>query len=94
MARRPNIPLVSSVIPGFEAQAWYGLLAPAGTPAPVVAALNGALRSALADPDVKEKFARLDHALGDGTTTQMGDIVKAEDRAWKDLIPQLGVKIE
>lgn len=94
MARRPNVPLVSSVIPGFEAQAWYGLLAPAGTPAPVVAALNGALRSALADPDVKEKFAKLDHALGDGTTTQMAEIVKAEDQAWKTLIPQMGVKIE
>jgi tripartite-type tricarboxylate transporter receptor subunit TctC len=94
LPRRPNIPLMSSVIPGFEAQAWYGLLAPAGTPAPIVAALNGALRAALADADLREKFAKIDHSLGDGTTAQMLAIVKAEDRAWSTLIPEMGIKLE
>jgi tripartite-type tricarboxylate transporter receptor subunit TctC len=94
LLRRPNIPLMSSVIPGFEAQAWYGLLAPAGTPAPIIAALNGALRAALADPDLREKFAKIDHTLGDGTTAQMLAIVKAEDRAWSTLIPEMGIKLE
>lgn len=92
--RRPNIPLISTVIPGFEAQAWYALLAPPGTPAPVVAALNGALRAALAEPDVREKFARIDHSLGDGTTSQLQAIVQAENQVWSTVIPQMGIKAE
>lgn len=94
MPRRPNVPLIATVLPGFEAQAWYGLLAPPGTPAPVVTALNGALRAALADADLREKFTRIDHSLGDGTTSQMQAIVQAENQVWGALIPQMGIKVE
>ncbi len=94
MPRRPGVALISSIIPGFEAQAWYALLAPPGTPGPVVAALNAALRAALAEPDVREKFARIDHALGDGTTTQLQAIVQAENQVWSAVIPQMGIRAE
>jgi tripartite-type tricarboxylate transporter receptor subunit TctC len=94
MPRRPTVPLVSSVIPGFEAQAWYGLLAPPGTPAPIVTALNGALRSALADAELRERFLKLDHTVGDGTAAQMQAIVKTENQLWSSLIPELGIKVE
>lgn len=94
MPRRPNVPLISTILPNFEAQAWYGLLAPPGTPGTVVAALNGALRAALAEPDVREKFTRIDHSLGDGTVAQMQSIVQAENQVWSALIPQMGIKAE
>ena len=58
MGLLPNVPTVAeSGYPGFEAMNWTGLVAPAGTPAPVVARLNGATRAALARPEVIARLA-------------------------------------
>ena len=46
-------------MPGYEASAWFGFVAPKGTPADVVARLNGAINAALADPGIKAQFAEL-----------------------------------
>jgi len=52
----PNVPTIGETIPGFEFTAWVGSFVPGGTPRPVVDKLNGLLKRALADPDVKEKL--------------------------------------
>jgi tripartite-type tricarboxylate transporter receptor subunit TctC len=48
----PELPTIAESVPGFEASAWDGIFAPAGTPAPVVARLNAAIREALEDPQI------------------------------------------
>ena len=53
----PEVPTVAETLPGFEAVIRYGLLAPAGTPAPVIARLNKELRALAASPEVKERIA-------------------------------------
>lgn len=54
----PDVPTVAeSGIPGYEATAWNGLMAPAGTPEPVVRRLSDALRKVLGRPDLQQKFA-------------------------------------
>src|SRR5882672_2719735 len=56
-AEMPDVPTIAeSGYPGFEANTWYGLLAPAGTPAPVVARLNAAANRVLAMPDVRQRL--------------------------------------
>lgn len=55
----PDVPPVGSVLPGFEFVFWFGLGAPAATPAPVVMAMNVALNRVLADPAFGERVARL-----------------------------------
>lgn len=52
----PDIPAVAEVLPGFEITSWYGLLAPAGTPQPVVSTLHREVTRILQLPDVKEKL--------------------------------------
>lgn len=60
VASLPNIPtLAEQGMNGFEMYVWHGLYAPKGTPKPVIAKLGAALREALADPNVKSKFADL-----------------------------------
>src|SRR5690606_22745300 len=52
----PGTPTVASVLPGYRAESWFAMLAPAGTPANVVRRLNEALNKALAMPDLKERL--------------------------------------
>ena len=54
IAALPNTPSISETIPGFGSTPWYGILAPAGTPAAIVDKLNAAIKTALADKDVQE----------------------------------------
>ena len=60
LASMPNVPTMNEVgLPGFEVAVWHGLYAPKGTPKPVVDQLSNALRVALKDPTVKQRFADL-----------------------------------
>ncbi|WP_026355053.1 tripartite tricarboxylate transporter substrate binding protein BugD [Massilia niastensis] len=60
LAALPNVPTMSSAgLPNFEIAVWHALYAPKGTPKPVVDALSNALRAALKDPTVKQRFADL-----------------------------------
>ena len=60
LASMPNVPTMSEAgLPGFEVAVWHGLYAPKGTPKPVVDQLSNALRVALKDPTVKQRFADL-----------------------------------
>jgi tripartite-type tricarboxylate transporter receptor subunit TctC len=94
MVQLPEVPLVSSVVPGFEAQAWYGLFAPVGVTPSVQAVLSAALQSVLASADVYEKFTDLHHVLGTGTPSQLAAIVQRENERWARLIPTLGIKLD
>ena len=53
----PDIPAIAESVPGFDFTAWVGSFVPAGTPKPIVDALNAGLRKALADPDVSSKLS-------------------------------------
>jgi tripartite-type tricarboxylate transporter receptor subunit TctC len=50
------IPPIAATVPGFDMSGWFGLLAPAGTPAPIIAWLNRALHEVLSDPEVQDKL--------------------------------------
>jgi tripartite-type tricarboxylate transporter receptor subunit TctC len=57
MAQFPDVPTVAeSGLPGFEFNSWFTLMAPAGTPKPVIQSLHAAVQKALADPEVREKL--------------------------------------
>lgn len=56
-ASMPNVPPIADAVPGYEAVQWYGLLAPAGTPQPIVALLHAQVVKALAQKDVQERLA-------------------------------------
>lgn len=58
-ALAPEIPAVASVLPGYEFKFWFGLSAPAGTPAPIVTRVNEAVRRVMALPEIAERLARL-----------------------------------
>ena len=89
----PNLPtLAEQGFPGFDATAWFGLMAPAGTPAPIVAKLHAETVKILARPEVRDKFGVLGMEVVGNTPEQFADVIKAEIPVWAKIIKQSGAK--
>jgi tripartite-type tricarboxylate transporter receptor subunit TctC len=82
----PDVPtLAESGFPGFAAENWYGIYAPAGTPREIVMKLNHEIVKALNLPDVKERFASQGAVLVGNTPEQQTYFLKAEMEKWKGI---------
>lgn len=91
----PGVPTVAeSGVPGYEAIAWYMLLVPGKTPAPVVAQLNAETLKALKANDMREMLARAGTEPLGNTTREATEFLKIEIARWGKVIKQAGVKIE
>lgn len=91
----PNLPTVSeSGVPGYEAVQWFGIVAPRGTPAPVLQRLNTELRAVLALPDVRARFAELGFDVVGNSVDEFAAFVRAEDQKWKQIAETSGVKLD
>lgn len=91
----PGVPTVSELaVPGFEVMGWFGILAPAGTPAPVVAKLNQQINAALQLPQVRQRLASLGVEPGGGTPVAFGALLAGDAGRYGDAIRRLGIKAE
>ena len=91
----PDLPTIAeSGYPNFVALAWNGVLVPAGTPAPIVARLNGEIDAILKQPDVVQKLNALGFDLVGGTPAEFGALIKAEADKWAPVIRSAGIKID
>jgi tripartite-type tricarboxylate transporter receptor subunit TctC len=91
----PQLPtLAESGLPGFDATLNYGLLAPAGTPRPIVDRLNQVLRASLATEEVRKRIV-LEGAEPEPTSPeQHAAVIDAEETKWSTLIREIGLKVE
>jgi len=90
----PDLPTVAEAgVPGYELRSWYGLLAPNGTPAPLVVALNREVSQTMNSPEVREKLAA-DGAetAAPNTPAQFKSVITSEIAKWEKVIRKLGVK--
>ena len=91
----PNVPTVAeSGLPGFEAVLHYGLLAPKGTPAPVVERLNTALRALVSTDEVKQRIAAEGGDPLMSSPAEYDADIDREATKWAGVISRLGLKIE
>jgi tripartite-type tricarboxylate transporter receptor subunit TctC len=88
----PDIPTIAeSGLPGFEAVQWYGIVAPAKTPAPIVARLNKEIGGMLDSPDLT-KYLTNEGALAEKSTpAQFTAFMKAEIERWRKIITESGI---
>jgi tripartite-type tricarboxylate transporter receptor subunit TctC len=90
----PGVPTVAETVPGFEASSWFGIAAPNGTPADIVALINRETNAGLADPTIK---ARLDDMGGmalTGSPADFGKLIADETEKWGKVIRDAGIKAE
>jgi tripartite-type tricarboxylate transporter receptor subunit TctC len=91
----PELPtLAESGLPGLVVDTWFGLLAPAKTPAESLQSLNAAFTAALNAPDVKERLAKFLAEPAPTTSAQFGDFVKAELAKYEKVVKASGVKLD
>ena len=91
----PNVPTVAeSGLPGFEAVLHYGLLAPKGTPAPVVERLNTALRALVSTDEVKQRIAAEGGDPLMSSPAEYDADIDREATKWAGVISRLGLKID
>jgi tripartite-type tricarboxylate transporter receptor subunit TctC len=90
----PGVPAIASVLPGYEAEAWFVLVAPAGTPQPIIDKLSAEVDRILKKPEVAERFAKLGATPVGGTPRQLGDFIAAETRKWQQVVKASGAKVD
>ncbi len=90
----PDVPTVQETVPGYEATAWFGIVAPAGTPREVVMRINGEVNRALAHADVKEKLAQQGALARSWTPEEFGSFIHNEVVKWAKVVKASGAKVE
>jgi tripartite-type tricarboxylate transporter receptor subunit TctC len=91
----PGAPtLKESGFPDMVVDTWYGMFAPAGTPAEVVAKLNADLNAMLAHAEVREQFAKQGLSAAGGPPGRLGDLVKRELPRWAKVVKIAGIKAD
>jgi tripartite-type tricarboxylate transporter receptor subunit TctC len=93
-AALPDTPTMSESVPGYEFNNWYGIMAPAGTPRPLIDLLNAEVHRILSLPDVRERFSGLGADPTPSTPEKFAAVMKTDAEKWGRIIKQAGVRAE
>ena len=90
----PELPALDEFLPGYTAVGWYGIGAPAGTPAAIVALLNREVNAGLADPKIKARLAELGATALAGTPADFAKLIAEETERWAKVVKFSGAKAD
>jgi tripartite-type tricarboxylate transporter receptor subunit TctC len=93
----PDLPTVAEAagLPGYELIIWFGLLAPADTPRPIVQRLNREVLRAIASPEVRDRFAQQGASPSAAQTPeQFGTFIRAEITKWAEVARVAGARVD
>jgi tripartite-type tricarboxylate transporter receptor subunit TctC len=93
-ALAPDVPAIAEELPGYELIAWFALVAPANTPAPVVARLHETTVKSLAKPEVKARFEALGTDVGPMNPAELGGFIRSEMDKWAKMAKAAGIQPE
>ena len=91
----PDLPTIAEAgVPGYEYTPWYGMFGPGTLPKPLIARLNSAVNTSLAEAGIREKLAQQGLEVQSMTSDQFSGIVRADVARWGKIIGELGVRGE
>jgi tripartite-type tricarboxylate transporter receptor subunit TctC len=91
----PDLPTIAeSGFPGFEASSWFGVLAPARTPRPVIARLHADIVKSLQQPEVRQRLENVGFEIVGGTPDEFAGYIQSEIRKWAKVVKASGAKPE
>lgn len=91
----PGVPTIAEAgVPGYEASAWYGLFAPAGTPPAVISKLNAEMVSALADPALRQRLDALGAEPSGSSPEELARFVRSEYDKWGRVVQEAGIRLD
>ena len=90
----PELPTIAETLPGFTAVAWFGVLAPAGTPAAVIARLSAEFDRIIHEPDTEKQFAAIGGEPVGGSPASFAAFIHQEVSRWIRVAKEAGIRIE
>jgi tripartite-type tricarboxylate transporter receptor subunit TctC len=89
-----NVPTIAETLPGFQAVAWYGIVAPPGTPKAIVDKINADVNEALAQPELKDRLKNLSAEIFGGSVAKTSTYMHEEVDRWGNVIKAANIKLE
>ena len=90
----PDVPTIAETVPGYESSGWQGVAAPKNTPAAIIGRLNTEVDAALADRDLKARYAELGSLVLPGSPADFGKLMVDETQKWASVIQAAGIEPE
>ena len=90
----PDVPTIASALPGYVAESWFVLVAPAGTPPAIVSRLSSEVDRILRKPEIVERFKGLGAEPVGGTPDQLAQFIVAETRKWQQVVKASDAKVD
>jgi tripartite-type tricarboxylate transporter receptor subunit TctC len=90
----PNVPTISETLPGFEAVAWYGIVAPPKTPKNIVAKINADVNEALRQPEIRDQLKKLSAEIFGGPVDKTSVYMREEIDRWAAVIKSANIELQ
>jgi tripartite-type tricarboxylate transporter receptor subunit TctC len=90
----PGVPTINRLVPGFTAEVWFGLLAPAGTPDDVIQKLNAAVRKVMADEGIRSWLLTTGALPSTSTPAEFADLMRKETAQWQEIITKYKIEAD
>lgn len=89
----PDVPSISEVVPGYDTQTWFGLVARTGTPSQVISKMADAIARVLAQPDIQQKFREV-YVVPKSGTKALGDIIMSDHALWAKVVKDNNITMD
>jgi tripartite-type tricarboxylate transporter receptor subunit TctC len=90
----PNVPTLAETLPGFEAVAWYGVVAPPGTPKDIIDTVNADINEALRQPELQDHLKKLSAEVFGGSVDKTSRYLAEEVARWRAVIKAANIEIQ
>jgi tripartite-type tricarboxylate transporter receptor subunit TctC len=90
----PNVPTIAETLPGFEAVAWYGIVAPPNTPKTIIDKINADVNEALRQPEVQDHLKKLSAEIFGGSVERTSKYMREEIDRWGNVIKAADIKLQ
>jgi tripartite-type tricarboxylate transporter receptor subunit TctC len=90
----PDVPAVGESVPGYDASGWFGICAPAATPAAIVDKLNTTINAIVAEPETRTRLVGLGVRPLSMTPAQFGKLIADDTEKWAKVIRSADIKVE
>lgn len=90
----PELPAIAETLPGFNNDGWYGIFAPAGTPAPIINKLNAEMKRALANAEFSKRIESIGMEPAGSTPQELREWVRSELARWTKAVHDAGIQVQ
>ena len=90
----PDLPAIAETVPGYDVVNWFGIVAPAGTPAAIITRVNGELNKALNTAQIKDRLRAQGADAAGGSADEFARVIRADFAKWANVVRESGARVD